>query len=121
MDELPRIIKIGSAVGIIGGVVCIALLALSYESNEDSLATLGLYMLVAVMLFALAGAFTRNSQWSWKMTIVMSYFTAGVVIGLTIPGFFNVHAGAILVVFCALIIVDLMFPSTKRWFTKIEC
>jgi len=115
MNSLPGNISAGCGISLLGGVISIVCLALFFEPEELSLTIMGLYMLSAVLFFGMAGTFTKNSQWSWKMTVFMGFFTIGVVAASTAAGYFEMYAGALLVAIGVLILIVAMLPSTKKW------
>ncbi len=115
MEKLPRIIKIGGALGFIGGIVGIICLVLFFEIEESTLTTAGVYLLVAVMFFALAGGFAKEGQWSWNMLLLMTFLTIAVIGCAAVFDAIDLYAGIILAAIGALIIASLAMPSSKTW------
>ncbi|MDR0509329.1 MAG: hypothetical protein LBG63_05890 [Candidatus Methanoplasma sp.] len=120
METMPRIVKIGGALGFIGGIISIVCLAVFFEIDESALAEMGAYMLIAVMFFALAGGFARGGQWSWNVLLLMTFLTIGAVGCLLVFEAMDLYAGAILAVIGALIILSLTAPSSKVWTNRMR-
>lgn len=83
MAAQPNDMKIGTALGMLGGIISIAALGYCWDGGLDGLYGAGLNMLCAVMFFALAGAFTRYSPVAGNSVIGISAVAiASVVIGV---------------------------------------
>jgi lysylphosphatidylglycerol synthetase-like protein (DUF2156 family) len=115
MDKMPRIVKIGGALGFIGGVISIICMAMFFDIDESALTVMGAYLLIAVMFFALAGGFAKTGQWSWSVLMLMTFLTVGVVGAAVIFDAVDLYAGIILVIVAALIVASLALPSSKTW------
>ncbi|AIZ57188.1 hypothetical protein Mpt1_c13260 [Candidatus Methanoplasma termitum] len=114
-NATPRIIKIGSALGFIGGLLCIFCLAFFFEADESMLSRMGVYMLLAVMFFALAGGLSKGGQWTWNVLLLMTFLTISAVGCSVVFGIVDLYVAIILVVLGALIIISLVMPSSKIW------
>ena len=115
INATPRMIKIGSALGFIGGLICIFCMAFFFEADESMLSRMGAYMLLAVMFFALAGGLSKGGQWSWNVLLLMTFLTISAVCCSVVFDVVNLYAAIILVVIGALIVVSLVMPSSKIW------
>lgn len=115
MNTVPAKIQIGSILGLIGGVICLVSMFIEFVPEESNLPIIGFYLLMMVLLFALAGAFRIDGPWSWKMLNLLTYSTMGVAVAGIIAGYSNMYVGVIISIVCALIIIYLSFPSTKLW------
>jgi len=120
MEIVPTNVKIGGALGFLGGVVCMVCLVLFFEIEKSALADMGAYMLIAVMFFALGGGLTKSGQWSWDVLLLMTFMTIGVVGGALVFGAVDLYAGAVLVLIGALIVVSLSMPSSRTWANRIR-
>ncbi|MDR2698523.1 MAG: hypothetical protein LBB30_02440 [Candidatus Methanoplasma sp.] len=120
MEIVPRNVKVGGALGFLGGVVCVICLVLFLEIEESALADMGVYMLVAVMFFALAGGFAKGGQWSWEVLLLMTFLTIAVVGGSVVFEAMDLYAGIMLVIIGALIVVSLSVPSSKTWANRMR-
>jgi len=120
MEIIPRIVKIGSALGFIGGIISIICMAIFFKADDNALVSMGTYLLIAVMFFALAGGFARNGTWSWNMLLFMTFLTIAVVCCSVIFNATDLYASIILVVVGALIVLSLSMPSSKTWTTRLR-
>jgi len=120
MIKLPRFVKVGSALGFAGGFISIACLAIFFAVNDNTLITVGAYMLIAVMFFGLAGGLTKGGQWTWNVLLLMTFLTLGVVCGGVVFNAVDLYAGVVLVVVGALIIVSIAMPSSRIWANRLR-
>lgn len=120
METMPRNAKFGAALGFIGGIIGIACLALYFEPEESTLVDMGIFMLIAVMFFALAGGFMRTGQWSWDVLLLMSFLTIGFICAAVVFDIVNIEVAAVMVAIGALIILNLSMPSTKTWTNRMK-
>ncbi|MDR0523811.1 MAG: hypothetical protein LBG62_05270 [Candidatus Methanoplasma sp.] len=115
---MPKKMHAGAALGAVGGVISMVLLALYFEADADYAAPMGACLLLASLFFAIAGGFTANGQWSWNMLTFMTFLAMGAVIALAIAEIIDLYSGAILAAIAALIVLALMFPSSKTWMER---
>lgn len=87
--------KVGLVVSCLGGIIAIAGLAIYYERSWDTVTALGLMLLLSAMFFAMAGAFTDNSQWSPKAHIFFGFLTAALPLIATVADIFEDYFGAL--------------------------
>jgi len=120
MKKVPRTVKVGGALGFIGGLISIACLAIFFEADDSILMVMGAYMLVAVMFFALAGGLAKDGLWSWNVMILMAFLTIGVVGGSVVFEAVDLYAGIILIAIGALIVASLAVPSSKIWTNRMR-
>ncbi|MFA6805201.1 MAG: hypothetical protein WCQ23_01480 [Candidatus Methanomethylophilaceae archaeon] len=111
----PNGIKTACGLGLLGGVFSVACLALYFKPEDGSLAVIAFYMLVAVLFFATAGAFTKNGQWKWRVALFVNILTIGIIFACMIGEFFAMDAGAVLLVIAIFIFVLELLPSSKAW------
>ena len=119
-DATPRDMQIGSALGALGGMICIILFALSIGPNKDVIFVVAAYLLLAVLFFALAGALTNNGQWSWNSTFIMTFFTIGMVASMVVFDIVDVCLGIPLISIAALMVICLSDSSIKEWMARLE-
>jgi len=120
MEIIPRIVKIGGALGFIGGVISIICMAIFFKADDNALVSMSAYMLIAVMFFALGGGFAKNGNWSWNMLVFMTFLTIAVVCCSVIFNATDLYASIIMVVVGVLIIIGLSMPSSKTWATRMR-
>lgn len=115
MSTTPNGIKTAYGLGIFGGVLSIALMAFYFKPEDDILPEIAFYMLTAVLFFAMAGAFSKNSQWSWRVALFVSFICIGTAAGCTTAGYFEPAAGALLIAIGTCIVILEILPSSKKW------
>ena len=71
-NTVPNNMKIGTALGFVGGVIALVAMAASWNADIDSMYLVGINMLVAVMFFAAAGTFTKYSPVCGNTVVVLS-------------------------------------------------
>jgi len=120
MKKVPRMVKVGGALGFVGGLVSIACLVLFFEADKSILLVMGVYMLVAVMFFALAGGLAKDGLWSWNMLMLMTFLTIGVVGGAVVFETVDLYAGIVMIAIGALIVATLSVPSSKIWANRMR-
>jgi len=120
MDVVPKNVKAGCALGLVGGIVSIMCLAMFFETDADTLSVMGVYMLFAVLFFALAGALTKNSQWSWDVLTLMTFLTIGIIAACMIYELVEPLYGLVLIAIGAMIVATLAFPSSKVWLNRYK-
>lgn len=96
--------KVGLVVACLGGIVAIAGLAIYYERSWDTVTTMGLMLLMSAMFFAVAGAFTDNSQWTPKALVFFGFLTAALPLIATIAGIFEDAFGALEIIIAIFLI-----------------
>ena len=116
--KMSNTIKTGCALGIIGGIVAMIGLVLYLEVDNSAVVTMSVYMLAAVLFFALAGAFSMNSQWSWKVLMFMNFVTLGIIIGGAIADYYNMWWAVVEAVIGILIVIVSVSGETKIWLTE---
>ena len=112
--------KLGMFVAGLGGIVAIIGMPISYTNDLSTFAPLGACLLLAVMFFAMCGAFSKNGQWTPKALTLFGFITAGVVLGVTISENFNIYLGIIEFILAALVIIISYNPATKRFVAQAE-
>lgn len=118
MKETNKSVRTCSAVAMLGGLVAIACMALTYAPGEDTITVISFYMLVSVLYFALAGAFTRNSQWNASLTVVITFMTLGIIIVAAMYGSFSYNVAMVLGIFGLVILIASVLPSVKSWLDR---
>ncbi len=115
MAPMPSKMKIGFALGLIGGIYALIAMAVSWNGDLDSMATVGLNMLIAVMFFATAGTFTKYAPVAGRTVLIISVLTLAVVIlGFVHDATFN-HALLIMAILALACILIGACPNTAKW------
>lgn len=115
MTVQPNDMKIGSTLGVVGGIISIAALAYGWDGGLEGLYGVGLNMLCAVMFFALAGAFTKYSPMAGKSVAGICAVTiAAVVIGMLYSATF-LWVSILLLIIAAVCLLIAACPNTSNW------
>jgi hypothetical protein len=120
METVPGNIKIGGALGLLGGVISIVCMVIFFKLEESTIAEMGAFMLLAVMFFALAGGLSKGGQWSWDVLLLMTFLTIGATLCATILGILFPVAAIVLMAIAALIVVILIQPASKTWVNRVR-
>jgi hypothetical protein len=120
METVPNNIKIGGALGLLGGVISIVCMAIFLKIEDSAVAVMGVYMLIAVLFFALAGGFSKGGQWSWDVMLLMTFLTVGSTVCSVIIGITDIVAAAVLVLIGTLMVIILTSPASKTWMNRIR-
>ena len=120
INAVPMFIRIGCALGFIGGLVSMVCLALFFQESNSALAEMGAYMLIAVMFFGLAGGLTKTGPWNWNALLLMTFLTISAVGCSAVFGIVDIYSAVILVLIGALIVVILSAPSSRTWGNMIR-
>lgn len=65
MDFRPKQAITAFVLASVGALLAMVLAMFFFEGGE--LVTIGAYLATALVFFALAGAFTKNTQWTWEI------------------------------------------------------
>jgi len=120
MEIMPKSMKIGCALGAIGGIISVVCLVMFFEADESTILVMGVYMLFAVLFFAQAGAYTKNSQWPLDILTLVTFLTIGIVFAAMIFEVIEREPGILLIAVEALMIIALTRPSAKIWLSRIK-
>ncbi len=112
--------KLGMILAGLGGCVAVGAFAFTYESALTTFVPMGALILLAVMFFALAGAFNTTGQWSPNALTYYAFIIAGVAVGVTLAGYINVYIGVAEIILAALVIVISNNPETRRFVAQSE-
>ena len=115
MAQIPNKMKIGCALGMLGGVVSLAAMAYSWTGVLDDMYAVGLNMLAAVMFFAVAGTFTKYSPVCGNTVLVISGLAMAVAIvgALYNATFLWVSILLALIAVCCILVAAC--PNTTKW------
>lgn len=116
MDEIPMKANVGCAIGLIAGAFCFGIIALEFQATEDGLITMGLYVLIACLFFALAGAFSKNGQWNSDMLTLMIFLTMGIIAAFAISSYVDMYFAVVLELMAAILLFDGIL--SKSWIDR---
>lgn len=115
MAVQPNYMKIGVALGMLGGIISMAALAYSWGGDLDGLYGAGLNMLCAVMFFAVAGAFTRYSPVAGNTVIAICAVAIASAVVSMLYDATSLWIDALLVVIGAFCLLVAAHPGTTNW------
>lgn len=95
--------KCGLAAGLLGGLVSFFAMAYTFKPDmDDAIVSMGLLLLIAVMFFAIAGGFSKTSQWPQSVLLGFCLLTAGVSVATFFIGYIPQWISAIEIVLAVL-------------------
>ncbi len=112
--------KLGMILAGLGGCVAVGAFAFTYQSALTTFVPIGALLLLAVMFFALAGAFNSTGQWTPKALTFYAFIIAGVAMGVTLAGYINLYIGLAEFILAVLVIVISNIPATQRFVANSE-
>ena len=91
---MPKKMVAGSAVGLFGGIIALAVMAATWDGTLDCIVKVGLDMLVSVSFFAAAGTFMKYSPVQGSTMVVLSALAvAFTLVALIAVGVYNKDFG----------------------------
>lgn len=86
--EFPGSMKAGLTVGLLGGLLSFFAMAYTFKPDmNDAILSMGILLLIAVMFFAIAGGFSKTSQWNQNVLLGFSLLTVGVSVATLVTGY----------------------------------
>jgi len=117
ISSIPTSAKFGCAVGLLGGFASMVAMALFFVPEKDALITMGLYMIGAVLFFAIAGGFSNYAQWSWKVLVFMIFMTLGITVTCTAVEYIDVSYSVASIILLAVLLLTAYNSNVKEWLT----
>lgn len=114
-NTVPNNMKIGTALGFVGGVIALVAMAASWNADIGSMYLVGINMLVAVMFFAAAGTFTKYSPVCGNTVVVLSGLAGAVTIIAAIYGATELWVSVILLVIAVVLVAIAACPHVSKW------
>lgn len=115
MAVQPNYMKIGVALGMLGGVISMVALAYSWGGDLDGLYGAGLNMLCAAMFFAVAGAFTRHSPVPGNTLIALCAVAIAAAVVSMLYDATLLWIDGFLVILGAVCLLIAAHPGTTSW------
>ena len=119
----PASMKAGMACGLLGGLVAFFALAFLFtveDSGFKSVGTMAVYLLLAVGFFALAGGFSKTSQWNQNALILYCFIVIGVLFGVLIGDLVPLWFSVIEIILAVLCILCSVTGGTSTYLAKLE-
>ena len=106
-------------IAALAGAITIGFMAANFK-GIDSTNVLGvscLYLIVAVLFFALAGGFKENGQWSISMMEFMCFVVIAIILFAAITEIFNVFAAIALIAMAVVVLISVLVSlKSETWF-----
>ena len=120
---LPGSMKAGMALGLFGGLVAFFGLAFLFtvdDSGMDSVVEMAVFLLVAVAFFALAGGFSKTSQWTQNALMLYCFIVAGILFGALVADLVPLWFSIIEIILAVLCIICASVGGTGTFLDSIE-
>lgn len=114
MDFRPKKAITAFALASAGALLAVALALFFLEGGE--LTTVGAYLATAIVFLALAGAFTKGTQWKWEITF--SFIILQILLVIS-AAYLDAISDLSALVFIIILLPMLIFSSNddvKHWF-----
>ncbi len=112
---MPKKMLIGTALGMVGGIIALAAMSQAWDGTVDSMSLVGLNMLVCVMFFAVAGAFTKCTPVQGGTVLVLAAVCEAAVLLSALYGATFLWANMVLAVIGVGCILIAACPTVTRW------
>ncbi|MDD2627168.1 MAG: hypothetical protein PHT00_02910 [Candidatus Methanomethylophilus sp.] len=112
--------KVGCGLSIIAGIIAMIGLAVYFRPEQGAVLSMAVILLSAALFFGLAGGFTQTAQWSPKVLMFMCFVTAGVIIGGTVAGYYDLWFGGIETVMAILIAACACLKPVRMFITHVQ-
>ena len=112
---MPKKMVAGSAVGLFGGIIALAVMAATWDGTLDCIVKVGLAMLVSVSFFAAAGTFMKYSPVQGSTMVVLSALAVAFTLVALIYGAMSIGFGLVLIVLGIVAILCAACPTVTSW------
>ncbi len=119
MQTRANSLTFGAVIAALAGAITIGLMAAQFTGIDDSnvLGVCCVYLVVAVLFFALAGGFKENGQWSISMMEFMCFVVIAIVLFAAITEIFNVFAAIALIAMAVVVLISVLVSlKSETWF-----
>ncbi len=119
MQNRTKSLNTAAIVSALAGVATIAFMAPSFDGidNSNVLGTCCMYMVVAVLFFALAGGFKENGQWNVSMMEFMCFVIMAIAAFAAITEIIGYIAAAAMIVMAVFVLVCILLSlRSENWF-----
>jgi len=119
----PGSMKAGMACGLLGGLVAFFALAFLFgvsDNGMDAVKEMAVYLLSAVAFFALAGGFSKTSQWNQNALLLYAFIVIGVMFGVLAGDLAPLWFCTIEIVLGILCIICAVVGGTGSYLAKLE-
>lgn len=111
--------KAGLGIALVGGILCFVAMTTEFDPQDpDTIRNMGIYLLSAVVFFAIAGGFSRYAQWSRPLLGGMVFFGAAIVLALFIAKYIPLWFFVSEIVICVFLISCLSSVQLRGYLQK---
>ena len=115
MGAMPKKMMLGAGAGFVGAIFALAIMALAWDGNSDTIYNLGFILLVSMAFFAAAGTFMKYSPVQGSTMVVLSALTIGFTIIAQIYGAFEIWQTIVLVIIGVVCVLCAACPTVTTW------
>lgn len=115
MASMPKKMVFGTTLGVVGGIIALAAMFVAWDGTLDCMPLVGLNMLVTVMFFAVAGAFTKHVPVPGNTVLVLATVCEAAVILSILYDASYLWLNLILAVIGAVNILFAACPTVTGW------
>ncbi len=119
MQNRTQSLTMGGIVAAIAGAVSIGFMAAQFTGIDSSnvLGTCCMYLIVAVLFFALAGGFKENGQWNVSMMEFMCFVIIAIVVFSAIVEIFTLVMALVEIALAILVLCCILLSlRSENWF-----
>ena len=119
MQERTQGLTVAAIVAALAGAITIGFMAAEFTGidSKNVLGTCCMYLIVAVLFFALAGGFKQNGQWNVSMMELMCFVIIAIVVFAAILEIFTLAMALILIVMALFVLVCVLVSlRSENWF-----
>lgn len=119
MQNRTQSLTVAAIVAALAGAITIGFMAAEFTGIDSSnvLGTCVMYLVVAVLFFALAGGFKENGQWNVSMMQLMCFVIIAIIAFGAIVKIFPIAMVIVTIAMAILVLVNvLMCLRSENWF-----
>ncbi|MBR5998885.1 MAG: hypothetical protein IK043_00360 [Candidatus Methanomethylophilaceae archaeon] len=119
MQSRTQSLTVAAIVAALAGAITIGFMAAEFTGIDSSntLGTCCMYLIVAVLFFALAGGFKDNGQWNVSMMEFMCFVIIAIVVFAAILEIFSIAMAVILIAMAVFVLICVLLSlRSENWF-----
>jgi len=119
MQNRNQSLTVAAIISALAGAITIGFMAAQFTGIDSTnvLGTCCMYLVVAVLFFALAGGFKENGQWNVSMMQLMCFIIIAIVAFGAIVEIFSIAFTIVAVIAAVLVLVNvLLCLRSENWF-----
>lgn len=119
MQNRTQTLTVAAIISALAGAVTIGFMAANFTGIDSTnvLGTSIMYLVVAVLFFALAGGFKENGQWNVSMMELMCFVILAIIAFAAIVEIFSIAMTIVLVAMDVLVLCSILLSlRSENWF-----